>query len=151
MRRTAAWTAAVLLGGCAVAGKPITTSVAGTSPAPAPDVYACVRDQIKAIGWTQTSYDTEDQRVSARKYDETQRRPDTQFRRIVNRMFVDVGPGTGGAMSSMKVEVATYAEYTTQRGPTEVQEPTADDAKQAAQTIINRCSQPPAAPAATQQ
>src|SRR5919106_522674 len=80
--------------------------------------------------------------VTARKSDEKQRRPDVQFRRIVDRIEIDVGPASDGALTNITVDAKTFAELTTQRGPTEVQEKTSDTAREAGQTILQKCSQP---------
>jgi hypothetical protein len=94
------------------------------------------------VDFTQTSYDVEELRITARKFDLTQRRPDVQFRRIVDRLEIVVAPGTGEAMSTITVDAKTFAEYTTHRGPTEEQEKTSTTARSAAQTLLQRCSQP---------
>jgi hypothetical protein len=130
----------VSLVGCA--GGPLSTRIEATSPVAAPDVFACARDQLKAVGFSQSSYDADELRVTARKIDEKQRRPDVQFRRIVDRLEIDVGPGSGGALTNITVDAKTFAELTTQRGPTESQERTSETARGAAQTILQKCSQP---------
>lgn len=127
------------LAGCV--GGPMTTTVAGTSPAPAPDAFACVRDQLKTVGFTQSSYDTDELRVTARKFDESQHRPDVQFRRVVDRLEIDVAPSGGDAVTNISVDAKTFAELTTHRGPTEEQEKTSETARAAAQTILQKCSQ----------
>jgi hypothetical protein len=128
------------LAGCV--GGALAASYSETSPAPAPDAFACIRDQLKAVGFTQSSLDTDELRVTAKKYDETARRPDVQFRRIVDRLSFDVDPGSGGAITHISGEAATFGEFTTQRGPTEVQEKTSDVARKAADTIVRKCSAP---------
>ncbi len=128
------------LAGCV--GGSLSTRMTDTSPVAAPDVFACVRDQIKSVGFAQTSYDAERLRLNARRLDETQRRPDTQFRRIVDRLAVEVGPASGGTLTNVTVDAMTFAEMTTQRGPTEVQEKTSPTARDAARTIIEKCRQP---------
>lgn len=126
--------------GCAGASR--TTSLVGTSPVPAPDAFECVRNQLKTVSFAQTSYDTEALRLTARKFDDTQRRPDVQFRRMVDRLEIEVAPGTAGAVTNIKVDAKTFAELTTHRGPTEEQEKTSTAAREAAQTIIQKCSRP---------
>jgi len=128
------------LAGCA--GGPMTSTVSGTSPIPAPDAFTCVRDQIKAVGFTQSSYNTDRLRVTARKFDESQRRPDVQFRRMVDRLEIEVAPGSGNAVTNITVDAKTFAELATHRGPTEEQEKTSETARAAAQTILQKCSQP---------
>ncbi len=135
--------AAVLVAGpVGCAGGALSTSMTGTSPVAAPDAFACVREQLKAVGFTQSSYDAEELRVTAGKIDDKQRRPDVQFRRIVDRLEVEVAPGSGTAVTSITVDAKTFAELTTQRGPTESQEKTSETARAAAQTLLQKCSQP---------
>ena len=119
-----------------------TTSIVGTSPAPAPDAFECARNQLKGVGFAQTSYDVDQMRLTARKFDEKQRRPDVQFRRMVDRLEIEVAPGTGAAVTSIKIDAKTFAEYTTHRGPTEEQDKTSTTARAAAQTILQKCTQP---------
>ena len=129
---------AILLAGCA--GSNMAQSVSAASLAPAPDAFACVRDQIKAVGFTQDSYDTDELRVTARKYNESVRRPDVTFRRLVDRLEVVVAPGAEGEVSRITAVARTFAERTTHRGPTEEQERTSETARTAAQTILDKCS-----------
>jgi hypothetical protein len=130
----------VAIVGCA--GGTRTTSLSGTSPAPAPDAFECLRNQLKGVGFAQTSYDTDELRITARKFDETVRRPDVTFRRLVDRLEIQVAPGTGDAVTNIAVDAKTFAEYNTHRGPTEEQEKTSTTAQSAAQTLIQKCSQP---------
>jgi hypothetical protein len=130
--------ALALMAGCT--GASMTTSLTGTSPVPTPDAFACVREQLKALDYTQTSIDLKEYRVTARKFDENVRRPDTQFRRMVDRIEVRVEPGSGTEITVIQVAVMTLAELTTQRGPTEIQERTSEAARTAAETIVQRCS-----------
>lgn len=130
----------LLLAGVACVGGSLAATTTQPSPAPAPDAFACVRDQLKAVDFSQTSYDAEHLRLTARRIDEEQRRPDTQFRRMVDRLEVEVAPGSGEALSTITVTASTFAELTTQRGPTEVQEKTSERARAAVQTILDGCS-----------
>lgn len=151
MRFRLAPTLLALAGAACAANRPITTTVQAEGTAPAPDAFTCVRDQLKALGYAQESYDTDEQRVTVHKYDTKARRPDTQFRRLVDKIYVDVSPGTNGAVTNVRAQASTFAELTTQRGPTLVQEPTSETTKRDAQTVVERCSNagaPAAAPAA---
>ena len=123
----------------ACSNAPLTTSLTAASPSPSPDVFACARQQLKAIDFDQTSVDIKDQRLTARRYDETQRRPDVQFHRIVDRLEIEAPPSGGTALTTLKVSARTFAEYATQRGPTEEQERTSETARQAAETILKKC------------
>ena len=130
----------IALAGCG--GGVRTTSLSGTSPVPAPDAFECLRNQLKSVGFAQTSYDADELRITARKYDETVRRPNVTFRRLVDRLEIVVAPGTGDAITNIAVDAKTFAEYNTHRGPTEEQEQTSATAQTAAQTLIQKCSQP---------
>jgi hypothetical protein len=132
--------AGLALSGCGGAVR--TTSLTGTSPTPAPDAFECLRTQLKTVGFAQTSYDSDELRITARKFDETVRRADVNFRRLVDRLEIQVAPGTGDAITQIAVDAKTFGEYHTHRGPTEEQEKTSTTAQSAAQTLIQKCSQP---------
>lgn len=129
------------LGACA--GRSLTSSGSATSPAPASDVFACLRKEIKAVGFTQTSYDEAELRVNAHKYDENARRPNTQFRRLVDRLAFDVGTAVPGTETAVVAQASTFAQLATQRGPAEEQERTSEGAKEAARAILARCATQP--------
>ena len=124
--------------GCA--GKQMTSSLTAASPSPAPDVFACARNQLKAIRFDQTSYDLNDYRLTGRRYNEKVTRPDVSFRRLVDRLEITVAPGAGGdSVSVLSVNARTFAETVTQRGPTETQESTSATADSAAHAIVDKC------------
>ncbi|HUR95200.1 MAG TPA: hypothetical protein VMY76_11485 [Gemmatimonadales bacterium] len=127
---------AVTLTAC---GRTMNSSLTGTSPSAVPDVFECVKNQLKALGYSQTSIDAEANRIAAKKYDETVRRPDTQFRRMVDRLEIEIAPGAEGAVTTLEVTARTFAELTTQRGPTEQQERTSVQADSAAQAVVQQC------------
>jgi hypothetical protein len=140
MRSPACLVAFGLLAGCSNA--PLATTLTATSPSPAPDVFQCARNQLKAVKFDQSSIDVGAQRVMARRYDEAVRRPDVQFRRIVDRLEIEAVPSGEDAVTTLEITARTFGEYTTQRGPTETQEKTSDTALAAAQTILQKCSRP---------
>jgi hypothetical protein len=141
MRSSACLAAAWTLAACSNA--PLATTLTAPSPAPAPDVFQCARNGLKAIGFEQASYDVAENRLTARRYDYEARRPDVQFRRLVDRLEVEADPGAGGdAMTTLKVTAHTFGEYTTQRGPTEVEERPSEAARAAATTLVERCRTP---------
>ena len=85
----------------------------------------------------------DENRLTARKYDETVRRPDVTFRRLVDRLEIEVAPGVGGdSVSTISVKARTFGETVNQRGPTEDQERTSETARAAAHSIIDKCSRP---------
>jgi predicted methyltransferase len=61
----------------------------------------------------------------------------------VDRLEIDVSPGAGGdSVTVIAINARTFAETATQRGPTETQERTSETARQAAQTILDKCRNP---------
>jgi hypothetical protein len=131
----------LLTAGCAVVLR--TSSYMPASRSPTPVVFACVRGQLKANRFDQTSIDVDENRLTARKYDETVRRPDVTFRRLVDRLEIEVAPGVGGdSVTTISVKARTFGETVNQRGPTEDQERTSETARAAAQSIIDKCSRP---------
>jgi hypothetical protein len=125
----------VALAGCAHAYA--TPTEVRTSAAPE-TVFACVKQQLDKLGYKQSSIDTEELRVNATKIDLTSRRSDTQFRRVLNKFEVDIDAGADG-QTSLKVVPRTFAEYTTQRGPTEVEEKPSKAVESDAQRLVEAC------------
>lgn len=102
------------------------------------EVFECVQKEVPALGYSQASLDTEAYRVKAFKYDWESRSADTQFRRRVDRLSVEV-QGTASAPTVLKIEAHTFAEYVTQRGPTEVEESASAGVKAAADSLLEAC------------
>jgi hypothetical protein len=102
------------------------------------EAFACVKREMSALGYKQSSLDTDEHRISGTKIDAKSRRPDTQFRRILDRLEVEVGARADG-QTGIEVEARTFAEYTTHRGPTEVEEKVSEEAKSAAQKLLEQC------------
>ena len=125
----------VALAGCAHAYTSPTT--VKTSAAPGV-VFDCVKQQIGVLGYKTSSIDTDALRVNASKIDQKTRRSDTQFRRILQKLEVEVAPGADG-QTSLEVVPHTFGEYTTQRGPTEVEEKPSADVTGDAQRLIQAC------------
>jgi hypothetical protein len=108
-----------------------------TSAAPA-DTFDCIKREMSNLGYKPTSIDEDQHRISGTKIDMTTRRPDTQFRRILHRLEVEVGPEADG-QTGIVVQGRTFGEYTTQRGPTEVEEKASEEVKAASQQLLERC------------
>jgi hypothetical protein len=108
-----------------------------TSAAPE-ETFQCVRHQMSALGYKQSSIDVDEHRVSGTKIDKKSRRPDTQFRQMLNKLEVEVAPRADG-QTSIDVQGRTFAEYTTQRGPTQVEEKASEEVKAATQQLLEKC------------
>jgi hypothetical protein len=119
-------------------GQTLSTPVSVKTSASPEDTFACVRKQLGELGYKQTSYDTDEYRVNATKLDLESRRSDVQFRRFHNKLEVDIGAEADG-QTSIQVVPRTFAEYSTQRGPTEEQEKASDLVKADANTLLDRC------------
>src|SRR4051794_22332588 len=132
MRHRVFFAGALLISACAqrfAAESSIQTSAT-------PDqTFLCARTRLDSLGFRRTSYDTDARRVTGTKIDEKTRRADTQFRRMVDRLEVEVSPQANG-QTSLKVAGRTFAEYTTQRGPTEVEEKASSNARSASQDLL---------------
>lgn len=127
--------AAVLLAGC---GKALSAPVSTRTSAAPDDTFACVKKQLGELDYRQSSSDVPEHRITATKIDSESRRPDVQFRRILNKLDVDVS-ATADGQTSIEVLPRTFAEYTTQRGPTEEQEKASELVKADAQQLLERC------------
>ena len=102
------------------------------------DTFECVKRQMAALGYKQTSIDVDEHRISGSKIDLKSRRADTQFRRMLDKLDVEVAAQADG-QTSIEVQGRTFAEYTTQRGPTEVEEKPSDEVKTSTQQLLERC------------
>jgi hypothetical protein len=131
-----AWlTSAVVLLGC---GQALSTPATTRTSAAPDETFACVRKQLGELGYKQTSYDVGEFRIAATKIDSKSRRPDVQFRRILNKLDVDVAAEADGH-TSIQALPRTFAEYTTHRGPTEEQEKASEQVKSDSQQLLERC------------
>ncbi len=130
---------ALLLASACGGGTFYTTLTATPSSGPA-DVVACARSKLKDLGYQQTSFDEMDNRLTVRKIDTSARRADVQFRRNIERIEVETGAGADGK-TALKVVGHTFAEFETQRGPTEVEERASANVTEASEAVIQSCGQ----------
>jgi hypothetical protein len=126
---------ALLLSGCS---QRLSTPVSARAAAGPGDTFDCIKKQLAELGYKQTSIDVDEHRVSGVKIDMKSRRSDTQFRRILHRLEVEVVAQADG-QTSIEIQPHTLAEYTTQRGPTEVEEKASEEVTSAAQQLLERC------------
>ena len=128
----------LLVGACG-GGTYFTTLTAAPSASPS-EAIACARSKLRELGYQQTSFDQTDFRLTARKIDNSVQRPLPQFRRNVNRIEIEAAAGADGK-TALTVVGHTFAEFSTQRGPTEEEEKASADVSQAAQAIVQSCGQ----------
>jgi hypothetical protein len=124
-----------LLSACGAAYATSLTASPSASPA---DAIACVRAQLRPIHYQQTSFDEENFRVTARKIDNSVHRADPQYRRNIDRLEVQAAP-TADGKTSLTVIARTFAEFETQRGPTEEEQRASPGVKESAQAILDAC------------
>ena len=127
--------AALLLSACT---QRYAEPVNARSSAAPEEAFECVKRQMNELGYKQTSVDVDQRRISGTKIDMKSRRSDSQFRRILDKLEVEVAPHADG-QTSIEVRGRTFAEYTTQRGPTEVEEKASDEVQAATRQILERC------------
>jgi hypothetical protein len=127
--------AALLLTGCA---QRYATALSARTAASPEQTFECVKLQLDSLGYKRTSIDVDEHRVSGAKIDMTARRSDTQFRRVLHKIDVEVAPEADG-QTGVVVTARTFAEYTTQRGPTEVEEKASPEVTSAAHQLLERC------------
>lgn len=118
--------------------KMFSTPVSARTAAAPDETFTCVKKQLGELGYKQTSLDASDYRITATKVDYKTRRADTQFRRMLNKLDVDVAAEADG-QTSIKALGRTFAEYSTHRGPTEVQEKGSEQVNSDVQTLLERC------------
>jgi len=128
----------LILGACG-GGVLYSTSTATPSAGPA-EVINCVKGKTRQLGYQLVAFDASDPRIVARKVDNSVNRPDPQFRRIVNSLEAEAEPASNGT-TALKVVSHTVAEYSTHRGPTEVEERAGSAVSQDAQAVIRACGQ----------
>jgi hypothetical protein len=129
---------ALALIGSAACGRPYAPPANVTAAAPPADVFQCAKQKLGEMGYKQSSIDTDALRVNATKIDWVSRRSDVQFRRFLNKIAVEVSPGADG-QTVLETTGHTFAEYTTQRGPTEVEETPSDTVKNDVRQLTERC------------
>jgi hypothetical protein len=135
MHHRVLWAGALLLAGCA---QRLATPISARTSAGPEETFDCVKQQLKELDYKQSSIDVDNHRISATKIDDKTRRSDTQFRRMLNKIDVEVAPQADG-QTGMDVVGRTFAEYTTQRGPTEVEEKASNEVRTAQQHLVERC------------
>src|SRR5207253_1260447 len=105
MHHRVLWAGALLLAGCA---QRLATPVSARTSAGPDQSFECVKQQLKELGYKQTSIDVDARRIGATKIDDKTRRADTQFRRMLNKIDVEVAPQADG-QTGIEVQGRTFA------------------------------------------
>ena len=128
----------LLLGACG-GGTQYTTLTASPSAGPAA-VIDCVRSQFGKLDYQQIAYDVRGHRVVAKKTDPTVNRADPEFLRLVNQIEAQATTEANG--TGLKVVAHTIGQYSTHRGPTDVEEKASAQVNRDAETILQTCGTP---------
>jgi hypothetical protein len=116
-----------------------TTLTASPSSSP-PDAITCSKTKLTQLGYEQSAFDQNENRLVVRKIENIARNPDPKYRRNVNRIEVEAAAGADGK-TALTVIGHTFGEYETTRGPTEVEEKASADVTQAAEAVVHSCAQ----------
>jgi hypothetical protein len=133
-RRRAPVAVALLAAGCSGT---LYLATDGRTPRPPAETFECVKVQVPLLGYSQTSIDVEDYRITARKYDKNARYADTRYRRTIERLVAEVAGSPEG--TRLKIEAHTFVELATQRGPTEIEQEASAEVKAAAEKLREEC------------
>src|SRR5262249_29481180 len=119
----------LVLLGCGGGHGSLPIALSATPAASPPQAMACAKAQVvDPLKYELSSFDQTDLRLTARKNDYNAHRADPKFRRNVDRLEVEAVPGADGN-TKLSVIGRTYAEYSTERGPTEVEESASTDVR----------------------
>lgn len=127
-----------LLGACG-GGTQYTTLTASPAAGPAA-VIDCVRSQFGKLDYQQIAYDVRDHRVVAKRTDTTVNRADPQFLRLINQ--IEAQATTEASGTGLRIIAHTIGQYSTHRGPTDMEEKASPQVKQDAETLMQACGKP---------
>jgi uncharacterized protein (DUF1501 family) len=128
----------LLLGACGGGTQYITLTA---SPAAGPAaVIDCARSQFGKLDYQQIAYDVRGHRVLAKKTDTTATRADPQFLRLINQIEAEATTEATG--TGLKIVAHTIGQYSTHRGPTDVEEKASAQVNRDAETILQACGKP---------
>lgn len=124
-----------LLAGC---GARYGTSVAGGTVGEPPDVFTCVQDEVKEMGYTAFSLDTRELRLVARKEREGVQRSEPGFLKAIDQLEADVR--TEGDGATLQVTGRTFHEFFTRRGSTLVERQSSEEVGADASALLGACA-----------
>lgn len=128
--------ACTLLAGCA--GSLVSTTRGSSSAAP-DDVYACVQNQFKTLGYTRIQYDALERWYVAHKPDEDARVPSGLYRKTMNVIDTRVRPDASGA-TVLEITAKSYEEYVNARGVDQQERQVTQRARLDAQALQRACA-----------
>jgi hypothetical protein len=129
----------ILLTGC---GASFSSTAMRTTPVAEGDVYACAVEQIKQMGYETLSHNDRVLRLVATRENPTLRRSDPTFRKGHDRLIVEAHPASEANGATLRVTAQSVLEYFNRRGQTFEEIKASPQAREAADTLLNRCARP---------
>ncbi len=128
--------ACTLLASC---GGTLVSTTRGSSSAAPDDVYACVQNQFKTLGYTRIQYDALERWYVAHKPDSDARVPSGLYRKTMNVIDTRVRPDASGA-TVLEITAKSYEEYANARGVDRQERQVTERAKMDAQELQRACA-----------
>ena len=119
-------------------GGTLYVTMKATPPRPPDEVVDCVKSQLKVLGYTPSSIDVKDQRITARKSDAETQVSDARLQKNYDRLSIEVGKSADGG-AQLSVEAHTFTRVATQAGPWETEIEASPAVKAAAQALLEAC------------
>lgn len=136
MKPSALLAACTLLAGCG--GTLVSTTRTSSSAAP-DDLFDCVQNQLKTMGYNRMQYDALERWYVAQKPDPDTRVPSGLYRGTKNVLDTKVRPDASGA-TVLEITAKSFDEYTNARGTDSQERPVTERAKLDAQALQQACA-----------
>lgn len=125
----------LLPGGC---GGTLYLTMKGTPPGPPAEVFDCVKNQFKVLGYTVISVDVKDQRIAARKSDDETEVSDTRLEKNFDRLSIEVGKSADGG-AQLTIGAHSFSRVASKAGPWQTEIEASPAVKAAAQALLDAC------------
>ncbi len=127
----------LLAAGCA---RTLYAAYASTSPRAPDDVYRCLQDELRKLGFGRSQYDAGSRWIRAQRVDSTSQVSSGLYRRTVDLIEARARPDANGN-TSIELKVQSFDEFATTRGFTQEERPASGAARRDAQRVGLACSQ----------
>ncbi len=134
-------TALLLIALPACSGTLYNTTRANTSGAP-DDVYQCVQNQLKTMGYRRMQYDAMDRWYLAEKEETGVQVSSGLYRKSWITLDTRVRPNADGT-TGLEITAHSYQEYASARGPDRTEQPVSTKAKLDAKSLHEACAPQP--------
>lgn len=136
MKSSALLVACTLLAGCG--GTLVSTTRTSSSAVP-DDLFACVQNQLKTMGYNRLQYDALERWYVAQKPDPDTRVPSGLYRGTKNVLDTKVRPDASGS-TVLEITAKSFDEYTNARGTDSQERQVTERAKLDAQILQQACA-----------